>query len=169
MYKYGFFLWINALRSTWLMNLTNVFSIKWVIMQAHCLHSVLPPLPCSASLQTRPKGHPYELPRYKYDLSRKSFVIRCLYNFVWFYVFWLYDFICAFHIRLISMYQLQDIYNSSAVAEMGDRGHNRHRPKRGGAVPFSRSDGNPSNTMWPAPRSTSVPSGVFIHPAVWPQ
>jgi len=24
------------------------------------------------------------------------------------------------------------------------------------------------NTMWPAPMSTSVPSGVFIHPAVWP-
>jgi len=59
---------------------------------------------------------------------------------------------------------------SSAVAEMGDRGHNRHGPKRGGgAVPLSRSAGNPSNTMWPAPRSTSVPSGVFIYPAVWPQ
>ena len=27
----------------------------------------------------------------------------------------------------------------------------------------------PSNTMWPEPRSTSVPSGVFIHPVVWPQ
>jgi len=59
---------------------------------------------------------------------------------------------------------------SSAVAEMGDRGHNRHGPKRGrGAVPLSWSAGNPSNTMWPARRSTSVPSGVFIHPAVWPQ
>ena len=45
---------------------------------------------------------------------------------------------------------------SSAVAEMGDRGHNRHGPKRGGAVPLSRSAGNPSNTMWPAPRSTSA-------------
>ena len=56
---------------------------------------------------------------------------------------------------------------SSAVAQMGDRGHNRHWPKRGGAVPLSRSAGNPSNTMWPAPWSTSVPSGVFIHPAVW--
>ena len=36
---------------------------------------------------------------------------------------------------------------SSAVAEMGDRGHNRYGPKRGGAVPFSRSAGKPSNTM----------------------
>ena len=58
---------------------------------------------------------------------------------------------------------------SSAVAEMGDRGHNRHGPKGGGAVPLSCSVENPSNTMWPAPMSTSVLSGVFIHPVVWPQ
>jgi len=63
---------------------------------------------------------------------------------------------------------------SSAVAETGDRGHNRHGPKRGGgvlclSVPLSQSAGNPTSTMWPAPMSTSVPSGVFIHPAVWPQ
>jgi len=55
--------------------------------QAHCLHSILPPLPCSASLQTRPKGHPYELPRYKYDLSRKvlfSGVCIILFDFIYF-------------------------------------------------------------------------------------
>jgi len=51
---------------------------------------------------------------------------------------------------------------------MGDRGHKTHGPKRGGAaVPLSQGvAGSPSNTMWPGPRSTSVPSGVFIHPAV---
>ena len=38
-----------------------------------------------------------------------------------------------------------------------------------GDVPLSRSAGNLSNTMLPAPMSTAVPSGVFIHPAVWPQ
>jgi len=27
----------------------------------------------------------------------------------------------------------------------------------------------PSNTMWPGPRPTSVPSGILIHPTVWPQ
>ena len=55
-------------------------------------------------------------------------------------------------------------------SEMGDRGHNRHGPKKGAAaVPLSRIAGNPSNTKWPGPRSTSLPSGVFIHPAVWPQ
>ena len=53
---------------------------------------------------------------------------------------------------------------------MGDRGHNRHGPKEGAALPLSRGGaGSPSNTMWSGPRSTSVLSGVFIHPAVWPQ
>jgi len=34
-------------------------------------------------------------------------------------------------------------------------------------VPLSRKGaGSPSNTMWPGPRSTSVPIGIFIHPAV---
>jgi len=61
------------------------------------------------------------------------------------------------------------VNNSSAVAEMGDRGHNRHGPKRGGCcAPFAGA-GTPSSTMWPGPRSTSVPSSVFIHPAIWPQ
>jgi len=56
---------------------------------------------------------------------------------------------------------------SSALAEMGDRGHNRHGPKRGCYAPFAGGEaGSRSNTMWPGPRSTSVPSGVL---AVWPQ
>ena len=64
----------------------------------------------------------------------------------------------------------EDANKNSAVAEMGDRGHNRHGPKRrGAAVSLSQIARNPSNTKWPGPRSTSVPSGVFIHPAVWPQ
>jgi len=58
----------------------------------------------------------------------------------------------------------------SAVAEMGNLGHNTHGPKTGGnAVSLSWTAGTPSNTMWPGPRSTSVPSGAFIYPAVWPQ
>ena len=62
------------------------------------------------------------------------------------------------------------VYKSSAVAEMGDRGHNKHGPKRGGCcAPFAGGAGYSSNTVWPGPRSTLVPSGVFIHPAVWPQ
>jgi len=105
---------------------------------------------------------------------------------------------------------------SSAVAEMGDRGHNRHGPKRGGLLcpfrgelgprltqrclgrglllcqlasssiqpfghneqwskigvmcPFSEGGGgSPSNTTSPEVRPTSIPSGILMHSAVWPQ
>ena len=65
------------------------------------------------------------------------------------------------------------VFNKSlAVAEIGDHlatidmGH-----KEGGAaVPLSVGGvGSPCNTMSPGPRPTSVPSGILIHPAVWPQ
>jgi len=42
-------------------------------------------------------------------------------------------------------------------------------PKLGGGVPLPGVAGSPSNTMSPEPRSTSVPSGILIHPAVWRQ
>jgi len=29
--------------------------------------------------------------------------------------------------------------------------------------------GSPSNTMWPGSRHTTIPSGILIHPTVWPQ
>ena len=29
--------------------------------------------------------------------------------------------------------------------------------------------GSPSNTKSPGPRPTSIPSGILVHPAVWPQ
>jgi len=43
------------------------------------------------------------------------------------------------------------------------------RKERGGAdVPLSRGkELGPYLTMWPGLRSTSVPSGIFIHPAGW--
>ena len=34
---------------------------------------------------------------------------------------------------------------------------------------FRGKTGSPSNTMLPGPRLTSVPSGILIHPSVWPQ
>jgi len=60
---------------------------------------------------------------------------------------------------------------SSAVAEMGDRGHNRHGPKIGGCAPFVGAGSHVTQCggLWPGPRPTFVPSGVLIHPAVWPQ
>ena len=71
---------------------------------------------------------------------------------------------------------------------MGDRGQNRHGAKTGGCcAPFARGElalgrkqgaavplsgvGSwlPCNTMRPGPRPTFVPSGILIHPDVWPQ
>ena len=36
-------------------------------------------------------------------------------------------------------------------------------------APFLGGAGSPSNTMSPGPRPTSMPSGIYIHPTVWPQ
>ena len=45
-------------------------------------------------------------------------------------------------------------------------GRNRYGPKIGwGCAPL----GSPSNTMWPGPRPTCMPSFILIRPAVWPQ
>jgi len=42
--------------------------------------------------------------------------------------------------------------------------------KLGGLCPFGgEGAGSPSNTKWPGLRPTSLPSGILIHPAVWPQ
>jgi len=35
--------------------------------------------------------------------------------------------------------------------------------------PFLGGAGSPSNTMSPGPRLSSIPIGILIHPAVWPQ
>ena len=78
------------------------------------------------------------------------------------------------HVRYVSTFIPFDaitIYNkSSAVAEMGDRGHNKHGPKRGGLLcPFREGARSLSNTLWSGPMSTSIQSDAFIYPAVWSQ
>jgi len=65
-------------------------------------------------------------------------------------------------------------YNkSSAVDEMGDHTTAKWAEKWGGAAvpcaPFHGGSWVPSNTMWPGPRPTSMPSCILIHPTVWPQ
>jgi len=58
----------------------------------------------------------------------------------------------------------------SAVAEMGDRLATIDMGRKfGGCAPFWGWARFLFNTMWPGPRPTSVPSGILIHPAVWPQ
>jgi len=41
--------------------------------------------------------------------------------------------------------------------------------KLGGYALFGVGAGSPSSTMWPGLRPTSIPSGILIHPPVWPQ
>ena len=54
---------------------------------------------------------------------------------------------------------------------MGDRLATTGMGRKVGRVlcPFPWGAGPPSNIMSPRPRPTSVPSGIPIHPAVWPQ
>jgi len=42
-------------------------------------------------------------------------------------------------------------------------GHNRHRPKTGGCARLGEGRWVPSNTTWPGPRPTSLPSAILIH------
>jgi len=58
----------------------------------------------------------------------------------------------------------------STVDEMGDRLATIDMGRKLGAVPLLRGGAWSScNTMRPGPRPTFVPSGILIHPAVWPQ
>jgi len=41
--------------------------------------------------------------------------------------------------------------------------------KEGSAVPLLWAELGPHLTQWPGPRPTSIPSGILIHLAVWPQ
>ena len=55
---------------------------------------------------------------------------------------------------------------SSSIQSFGD---SRHEPKTGGYVPYRGGAATPCNTTLPGWRFTSVPSGILIHPAIWPQ
>ena len=57
----------------------------------------------------------------------------------------------------------------SAVAEMGDWLATIDMVRKLGAVLFFLGSWVPSNMVWPGPMPTSVPSGILIHPAIWPQ
>ena len=57
-----------------------------------------------------------------------------------------------------------------AYLSMQPFGRNRYGPKLEGAVPlWEGGAGSPSNTMWPGPRPTCMPSFILIRPTVWSQ
>ena len=75
----------------------------------------------------------------------------------------------VFNFTLRPIFNLKD-YKSSAVAEMGDCGHNRHGLKREGLLcPFTGGLGPSLTQKSPRLRPTSIPSGISMHPALWPQ
>ena len=46
----------------------------------HCLHHLLQPDRSMFPVSLRPRGHSFDLPRFKYDLTRKSFIFMSLYR-----------------------------------------------------------------------------------------
>ena len=46
---------------------------------SHCLHHMLPMRSVSSQIVLRPRGHPYDVPRATYELTRRSFIMRLLY------------------------------------------------------------------------------------------
>jgi len=83
---------------------------------------------------------------------------------------WMLVMRCRYELPEGSTKRAYSIYKSLAVAEIGDRLATIHMvPKVGAAVLLPWGAGSPSNTMSPGPRPTSVPSGILIHPTVWPQ
>jgi len=72
------------------------------------------------------------------------------------------------------VHTMKFLNKSSAVAEMaGDRLATTDMGRKVGSgccAPFRvERAGSPSNTMSPGPKPTSVPSGILVHPTVWPQ
>jgi len=51
-----------------------------ICSQVHYLHSLLP-LATDYSVKYRLKGQSFELPRYNNELTRKSYALKCLYEF----------------------------------------------------------------------------------------
>jgi len=47
----------------------------------HCLNHLLPPRKNNV-IALRPAGHEFQLPICNYELHRRSFVVRCLFNFL---------------------------------------------------------------------------------------
>ena len=67
--------------------------------------------------------------------------------------------------------RVDSINKSSAVAETGDRLATIDAGRKvGAAVPISAGGaGSPANTLSHGSMPTSVPSGILVHPTVWPQ
>jgi hypothetical protein len=48
----------------------------------HCLNHLLEPPKSTSQMVLRPRGHSFSLPRFKYEVTKKSFIFRALYEFI---------------------------------------------------------------------------------------
>ena len=54
---------------------------KMCVGEQHCLYQMLPALKAETSTYVlRKRKHPYVLPVFRYELFKKSFLMRCLYS-----------------------------------------------------------------------------------------
>lgn len=78
-FKFGY---ASATRKfTELMHESDLALFKKIQSPLHCLHFLLPPTKLTP-ISTRPKGHNFVLPHIKYDLYKRSFIVRSLFNFI---------------------------------------------------------------------------------------
>jgi hypothetical protein len=61
-------------------NLRDASLFKEIMQPGHCLHQILPSVKKVKVLH--PRGHNFILPKCKYDFYKRSFLNRCLYNFI---------------------------------------------------------------------------------------
>ena len=77
--KYGFLTECSDFNSY--LDQADLKLFKRMCHSDHCLHMLLPALKPTVCQKLRRRTHVYTLPKYRYELFKKSFVLRCLYNF----------------------------------------------------------------------------------------
>jgi Reverse transcriptase (RNA-dependent DNA polymerase) len=78
-FRYGYC--IKQLEFKNILNTTDRKFFLKIQNNTHCVHHILPALR-TQSLNLRTKGHPFQLPNSHSNLHRKSFIMRCIFNFI---------------------------------------------------------------------------------------
>jgi len=70
---------------------------------------------------------------------------------------------------ILAPYDVGPAYGSPSRSTSATCARDEERPNKKEKETGQWQTGSPCNTMWPGPRPTSLPSGILIHPTVWPQ
>ena len=79
LYKYGFM--HSIIDTEYLLASSDRKLFRYMQKCEHCLNHLLPPRKNNV-IALRPVGHEFLLPICNYELHRRSFVVRCLFNFL---------------------------------------------------------------------------------------